>query len=95
MSHGSAPLVTPDPPACRPGGWVERAACRGQDPELFYPEGTSGSALHQVTAAKEVCGRCPVVSACLQWALDVGEAHGIWGGATPEERRALRMGPAF
>lgn len=70
--------------------WTERAACRGLDPELFFPIGTVGPALEEVSEAKAVCRRCPVRSECLDWALRMGEAHGIWGGTTPEERRFLR-----
>lgn len=70
--------------------WTERAACRGLDPELFYPVGSSGPAVEQVDAAKAVCAGCPVRTECLDWALRTGEAHGVWGGTTPEERRFLR-----
>jgi hypothetical protein len=28
---------------------------------------------------------------CLEWALEQGVAAGIWGGATDEERRAMRQ----
>ncbi|MQA83726.1 MAG: WhiB family transcriptional regulator [Streptosporangiales bacterium] len=73
-----------------PGDWVDRAACAGRDPELFYPVGTQGPALRQIAAAKAVCERCRVRDDCLGHALDAGEAHGIWGGTTPEERRTLR-----
>ncbi|MFJ8510372.1 WhiB family transcriptional regulator [Streptomyces avermitilis] len=27
---------------------------------------------------------------CLQWALDVGQVEGVWGGTTESERRATR-----
>lgn len=27
--------------------------------------------------------------ACLAWALDVGDCHGVWGATTPRERRAM------
>jgi hypothetical protein len=30
---------------------------------------------------------------CLAWALNHGVAGGIWGGATEEERRAIRSAP--
>lgn len=69
--------------------WRDRAACRGEDPELFFPVGTSGPALEQIEAAKAVCHRCPVAAECLSWALKNGEAAGIWGGKTTEERRIL------
>jgi WhiB family transcriptional regulator, redox-sensing transcriptional regulator len=70
--------------------WYERAACLGQDPELFFPVGNSGPSLVQIDEAKAVCGRCPVVEQCLRWALRTGQADGIWGGTTESERRAMR-----
>lgn len=70
--------------------WRHRAACRNEDPELFFPIGTSGPALLQVEQAKAVCRRCPVSAECLTWAMDRPEEYGIWGGLTEGERRALR-----
>lgn len=70
--------------------WRNDAACRDEDPELFFPVGTSGPALSQIAAAKTVCRRCPVSSACLQWALESGQDAGVWGGADEDERRALK-----
>ena len=26
---------------------------------------------------------------CLAWALRAGDCHGVWGGTTPRERRAM------
>jgi WhiB family redox-sensing transcriptional regulator len=40
--------------------------------------------------AKAVCRDCPIRQACLEYALDNGETHGIWGGLSPRERRAYR-----
>lgn len=73
--------------------WTEDAACRGVDPEVFFPIATDGVAGDQeVAAAKAVCARCPVAADCLAWALRAGEAYGVWGGTTPGERRELRRG---
>lgn len=66
--------------------WRHRAACRDEDPELFFPAGTSGPMLRQIAEAKAVCQRCPVAGECLEWALHRGEV-GIWGDTTEEERR--------
>jgi len=41
--------------------WRHVAACRDEDPELFFPIGTSGPALLQVEQAKAVCRRCSAV----------------------------------
>lgn len=70
--------------------WRHRAICRDEDPELFFPVGTSGPALLQIAEAKTVCRTCPVVSECLTWALDSGQDAGVWGGMTEDERRALK-----
>jgi WhiB family transcriptional regulator, redox-sensing transcriptional regulator len=70
--------------------WRHRAACRDEDPELFFPVGTSGPALSQVAEAKAVCTRCPVTASCLAWALESGQDAGVWGGMSEDERRALK-----
>lgn len=65
--------------------WMERANCRGVDPELFYPErGASGA------DAKAVCQGCVVREECLDHALDYLEKFGIWGGLSERERRRIR-----
>lgn len=53
--------------------WRHDAACRDEDPELFFPVGNSGPALLQVAEAKAVCHRCTVASDCLAWALASGQ----------------------
>lgn len=73
--------------------WRDLAACRHADPELFFPIGSTGPALHQIDQAKRICQACPVQAPCLTSALDHGLAFGIWGGTTEEERRALRGAP--
>lgn len=70
--------------------WRHRAACLDEDPELFFPIGNTGPALHQIEQAKAVCHRCPVLQTCLEWALESGQDAGIWGGLSEDERRALR-----
>ena len=39
--------------------------------------------------ARGLCRTCDVQGACLAWALDVGDCHGVWGATTPRERRAM------
>ena len=70
--------------------WRHAALCRDEDPELFFPIGTTGPAATQVDAAKVVCQRCSVVEPCLTWALDTGQDAGVWGGTSEDERRALK-----
>jgi WhiB family redox-sensing transcriptional regulator len=67
--------------------WRELAACRGIDLEVFFPErGESAE------PARRVCAACPVRQACLDYAISNRITHGIWGGLTERERRALRSG---
>jgi WhiB family redox-sensing transcriptional regulator len=70
--------------------WRHDALCRDEDPELFFPIGTTGPATTQVEQAKVVCRRCPVVQPCLEWALETDQEAGVWGATSEDERRALR-----
>ncbi|MEU3901563.1 MULTISPECIES: WhiB family transcriptional regulator [unclassified Streptomyces] len=70
--------------------WREHAACRTEDPDLFFPIGTTGPAALQTEQAKAVCRTCPVREQCLRWALDTGQSIGVWGGTSELERRALK-----
>lgn len=66
-------------------GWMNRGACRGLDPNLFFPIYEKDEAV-----PKEVCSTCPVRIECLEYSLERREDHGIWGGTTEKERRRLR-----
>ena len=70
--------------------WRHGAACRNEDPELFFPIGTSGPALLQTEQAKAVCRRCSVINECLHFALDTGQDNGVWGGMSELERRTVK-----
>ena len=67
--------------------WRELAACRGTDLEVFFP-GRGETA----GPARRVCARCPVREPCLDYAITNRIVHGVWGGLTERERRALRSG---
>jgi WhiB family redox-sensing transcriptional regulator len=70
--------------------WLPSARCIGEDPELFFPVGTSPAAVEQTDAAKSVCNTCRVRNACLEWSLDTFQDAGVWGGLDEEERREIR-----
>ncbi|MBP2705064.1 WhiB family transcriptional regulator [Microbispora sp. RL4-1S] len=76
--------------------WAARAACLDADPGLFFPITWDEHPDHPEERARRICTTCPVQAACLDWALRTGEADGMWGGTTPDERRRLRarQGPA-
>ena len=67
--------------------WRHRALCRDEDPELFFPIGTTGPALVQMEQAKTVCRRCPVVESCLDWALAPARTRAC-GAASPRTSAA-------
>jgi WhiB family redox-sensing transcriptional regulator len=64
--------------------WRTRGACQAVDPETFFPAPSEPA-----DAAVALCRTCDVQGACLAWALQVGDCHGVWGGTTPRERRAM------
>jgi WhiB family redox-sensing transcriptional regulator len=64
--------------------WRQRAACRGVDPDIFYPVSDEDA-----EDAKSICRQCPVQERCLEWALVNREREGVWGGATERERRRI------
>ncbi|HXY44652.1 MAG TPA: WhiB family transcriptional regulator [Acidimicrobiales bacterium] len=64
--------------------WRQRAACRGLDPDIFYPVSDEDA-----WEAKAVCDACPVRQPCLEHALAGREREGVWGGLTERERRRV------
>jgi WhiB family redox-sensing transcriptional regulator len=67
--------------AHHPGPWIVSGLCGQVAPELWFLEHGADS-----NAVKAICGRCPVIAACLAWAIDTDQLHGIWGGMTRTER---------
>jgi WhiB family redox-sensing transcriptional regulator len=80
------PALQVTPPA------LDGAACKGADLGLFFgPDAEFVTARQQREAeAKAICAGCPVRLECLAYALDSGEAYGVWGGLSEDERRAMR-----
>jgi WhiB family redox-sensing transcriptional regulator len=64
--------------------WRQRGACRGLDPDVFYPASEDDAG-----EAKSICATCNVREPCLEYALANRESDGIWGGATEKERRRM------
>jgi WhiB family redox-sensing transcriptional regulator len=63
--------------------WSTRAACRTADPDELFVDGAAQNRV------KIICTGCPVRTECLAYALDNRIEHGVWGGMTDRERRAL------
>lgn len=64
------------------------APCGETDPEVFFPP-SEANYERDAERAKAVCRRCPVVQACLFWALEVDDRFAVLGCTTPRER--MRM----
>lgn len=45
--------------------------------------------LEREQRAKAICATCSVRSDCLDYALQIREQHGIWGGLNESERKAI------
>lgn len=65
--------------------WIQRAACRGLDTNMFYPERGDKN---MAKAARSVCEQCPVIDDCMEYGIS--EKFGLWGGTSVMERRRLR-----
>ena len=70
--------------------WRDDALCRNTDPELFFPIGTTGSAVVAIEEAKRLCMSCTVSKECLDFVLETNQDSGVWGGHSEEDRRAIR-----
>lgn len=64
--------------------WMLLAACQTADPKLFFSNDDRDQ-----KRAKLVCQSCEVRQECLDYALAGEDAHGIFGGLTPNERWKL------
>lgn len=72
--------------------WQAHAACRGPEAFLFFAPNhfeKKDEKISRESRAKAICNSCAVRQDCLDYALAIREPHGIWGGLTEQERRAV------
>lgn len=67
----------------------ENANCVNTPPEWFYEEDRPSAQTEVIELARSVCADCVERVACLKWALK-NEKHGMWGGYTANERKAMK-----
>jgi WhiB family redox-sensing transcriptional regulator len=62
--------------------WMDRAKCRGRDPERWFPVGDGDARRVHSAYAMAVCGQCPVRVQCARRAHDMKRPRpvGIWAG---------------
>ena len=75
-------VVEADPDS--PTAWMSEGNCRLYPPAAFFPSDGVG-----VDRARKICKECPVVSRCLDYALEERIEHGVWGGCSERERRRI------
>ena len=72
--------------------WQPVALCRGNHSHLFFPPSTTerkDERERREARAKSICRVCPVKKPCLEYAMEIREPYGIWGGLTEAERRTI------
>ena len=72
--------------------WQPIALCKGNHSHLFFPPSVAerkDERERREERAKSICQVCPVRNACHEYAMEIREPYGIWGGLTEAERRVL------
>jgi WhiB family redox-sensing transcriptional regulator len=72
--------------------WQIRAGCRGPQSIAFFPPAhfeRKDEKREREARAKAICMTCRVQRDCLDYALRIREQHGIWGGLSENERKAI------
>ena len=72
--------------------WQNRGACRGPHATVFFPPPQFERKVDRTwreARAREICSDCRVAADCLEFALEIREPHGIWGGLNENERREI------
>lgn len=70
--------------------WMNKAACKGADPDWFHPPEE-----HPQLAefGLNMCRSCTVTEQCFQYAmsfLQIEDLYGVYGGTTAKQRKQIR-----
>ena len=65
--------------------WMNKAACKGMDPTIFFPHSNK-----ERNEAISICAKCSVRMACLIYAVKRPTCIGVWGGTILRERESIR-----
>lgn len=69
--------------------WRQRAACRGADVFFSTNEDPALDPPYLTPEQAVLCGTCPVVQDCLQYAIEHNEV-GVWGNTTWFQRQQMK-----
>ncbi len=71
--------------------WRDEANCIKAPLNIFFPEDETGStSKRKIDRAKTICANCSVQHKCLIYSLNENIDHGVWGGLSSRERKALK-----
>ena len=65
----------------------ELPLCAQTDQSFFFPDKSDNS---DAAIARSICALCMHKQECLDWAIATNEEFGIWGGASPRQRRRIK-----
>ena len=68
--------------------WMDAAACRDMDGDVFFPSQVGMAGQWQAERARQVCDRCPVRRECGDFKKATGATQGVWAGKSPRQARA-------
>lgn len=73
--------------------WVNNAACRGADIDMFFQE--KGGGPHAYKEARQICGQCTVMQQCFEYIMGIEidpavPRFGFFAGMTPSQRGAYQ-----
>lgn len=73
------------------GTWRDEASCKEMgNSEFFMTLSNNGKeVLRRLQEVRNICAGCKVNKECLDFAVRNEIAHGIWGGMTAPERKAM------
>jgi WhiB family redox-sensing transcriptional regulator len=66
---------------------LDKANCKNENPDLFFPDDRGLYSTQQLKSAKNICASCEIKFQCLEFALKDDITEGIWGGLTYNERK--------
>src|SRR3954465_8175597 len=72
--------------------WQEKAACKGPQAAVFFPPShleRKDEREEREMRAKDICSEWRGQRAGIDYAIEVREPHGIWGGLSEVERKMV------
>lgn len=65
-----------------------KAKCKDiENKDLFFPESFES---YKALEAKKICYKCPIILECFDYAVEIPDLYGVWGGSSYRERVLMR-----